>query len=131
MPYKDPSRQKQAQQEHYQKNKAKFLERQWVRRSIVTRTVLEAKFGKACTECGETHPACLDFHHVDPGQKVANVAAMRQNGWTREQVLSELEKCVLLCANCHRKLHYDSGTGAYAYLVNKHNMAHEPAGDGT
>ena len=62
--------------------------------------------GGECEECGETHPAALDFHHLEPETKSFNIAA----GATRslESIKKELSKCVLLCANCHRKEHYDN-----------------------
>jgi hypothetical protein len=49
--------------------------------------------------CGEKDPACLDFHHV--GEKHREMTKAR----TMTQVLKELPFCVVICANCHRKLH--------------------------
>lgn len=106
MPYKDAEKQRQAQHKHYEENKDKFRERRWNRRSIVRRTILEAKAGKSCVRCGEAHPACLDFHHVDPSTKTVNFDKMRRDMFPREKVLEELAKCIILCANCHRKEHY-------------------------
>lgn len=57
-----------------------------------------------CTVCGEDAVECLEFHHIDPTQKdqaVSNVAG----SWSRERLERELEKCYVLCANCHRKVH--------------------------
>jgi hypothetical protein len=55
-----------------------------------------------CSECGENNPACLDFHHVDPTTKKNLISQI----WTCSKVLQEeLEKCIVLCANCHRKHH--------------------------
>jgi 5-methylcytosine-specific restriction endonuclease McrA len=53
-----------------------------------------------CTDCGLTfHPVAMDFDHVR-GQKLFSIS----DGWhrTREEVLQELSKCDLVCANCHR-----------------------------
>jgi hypothetical protein len=64
------------------------------------------KAGLACSVCGETHPACLDFHHRDPYKKSFNLA----EGWktrTWQEILDEVDKCDILCANCHRKHHSD------------------------
>mgnify|MGYP005855513707 CR=1 FL=1 len=47
----------------------------------------------------------LDFHHLDPQKKDFNLGiAIIQ--WKWEKVKPELDKCILLCANCHRELHY-------------------------
>jgi len=57
-----------------------------------------------CSRCNEDHPMCLDFHHIDPGVKentVSNMAAQRN----MSGVLREISKCIVLCANCHRKEH--------------------------
>lgn len=57
-----------------------------------------------CTNCGENHPACLEFHHIDPSTKEGLVAKMIH---TRLKLEKELKKCIVLCSNCHRKLHYN------------------------
>jgi len=58
-----------------------------------------------CETCGEPHIACLDFHHRNPKEKLFVIADYRQYGV--EKILNEIAKCQILCANCHRKLHYD------------------------
>ena len=60
-----------------------------------------------CEECGEKHIACLDFHHKDPQQKDLAVSMCINNGWSRDKILKEIEKCIVICSNCHRKLHYN------------------------
>jgi hypothetical protein len=62
---------------------------------------------KGCIGCGETHIACLDFHHRDPVSKEANVARMPDT-WSLEKAQAEIAKCDVLCANCHRKLHWEA-----------------------
>lgn len=65
------------------------------------------KEGKCCSMCGETHPACLDFHHKDPKEKLGLVYSLvKRFSSNNEVALKEVEKCVLICANCHRKHHY-------------------------
>lgn len=65
--------------------------------------------GLSCRECGESHPATLDFHHRDASQKVSSIRTMITNGYSRERVLAEIEKCDVLCSNCHRKIHWGRG----------------------
>ena len=59
-----------------------------------------------CLRCGESHPACLDFHHRDPASKIYAVTDATRF-WKLEKLAKEIEKCDVLCANCHRILHWD------------------------
>lgn len=59
----------------------------------------------SCTLCGETHPACLAFHHRDAEQKTKNIADMIYRH-SIARILEEIAKCDVLCHNCHAKLHY-------------------------
>jgi hypothetical protein len=53
-----------------------------------------------CVDCGGYFPAeAMDFDHVF-GTKVSNVSSLRTGSWDR--VVKEIEKCDLVCANCHR-----------------------------
>ncbi len=58
-----------------------------------------------CTNCEEKEPCCIDFHHIDESNKLGDVATMAAHLKKWEVVQKEIDKCVLLCANCHRKLH--------------------------
>lgn len=61
--------------------------------------------GGSCIDCGyEGHPAVFDFHHVEPEHKDFNLAKVKSCKWS-DVVQQELDKCVLLCANCHRLRH--------------------------
>ena len=65
----------------------------------------EYKKEHPCIKCGETRFYTLDFHHVDPLTKTGTVArlAVESSG---QRMWEEVEKCVVLCANCHREFHY-------------------------
>ena len=58
-----------------------------------------------CERCPESHPGALDFHHLDPTVKDSTIKDLVRTG-TRQQILDEIGKCQVLCANCHRKLHW-------------------------
>ncbi|MFB6200513.1 MAG: HNH endonuclease [Halorhabdus sp.] len=60
-----------------------------------------------CQYCGEEDPAVLDFHHVDADEKTLGVSKRVANGYTREKIETEIDRCQVLCANCHRKEHYE------------------------
>jgi len=64
---------------------------------------VEMKGGK-CTLCGyDRYFGALEFHHTDPSEKDAVWRKLRLKSW--ESIVKELEKCVLLCSNCHREEH--------------------------
>lgn len=57
-----------------------------------------------CIRCGEDEPVALDFHHLGD-DKQFNIGQAVTDGHGMQKILDEIEKCVVLCANCHRKLH--------------------------
>jgi len=65
--------------------------------------VAEIKSNHGCRECDEDDPRCLDFHHT--GDKSENVSTMVWDDASKESLRDEISKCVVLCANCHRKKH--------------------------
>lgn len=56
-----------------------------------------------CASCGESEPAALDLHHLDASEKDHDPSTML--GFSLENIKKEIRKCVVLCANCHRKVH--------------------------
>lgn len=61
--------------------------------------------GEKCTKCfGTFHPAVYEFHHIDPSTKDRDPSKMLQ--LSLEKLKTELDKCKLLCANCHRLEHH-------------------------
>jgi hypothetical protein len=77
-------------------------ERKHEARNFAREYVYEYLKTHPCTQCGESDPVVLEFHHVE--KKDMDVAAMVAGGYSIERIQSELEKCVVLCANCHRKV---------------------------
>ena len=62
--------------------------------------------GGKCQKCGyDKCISALEFHHRDPNEKEFEWGRLRGRKW--EDVLKELDKCDLLCANCHREEHHD------------------------
>ena len=58
-----------------------------------------------CIVCGEAEKACIDFHHLDPSTKHKSVAQLVSSHSALKTIKKEIDKCVCLCANCHRKVH--------------------------
>ncbi len=72
--------------------------------------VINAKLGGECEKCGESHFATLVFHHRDPEEKKFNMSFGKGGIWhynTEGEILAEMKKCIMLCENCHRILHYE------------------------
>ena len=66
----------------------------------------EYKTGKPCADCGQVFdPICMDFHHEDPSLKKDQVRMLLRDGYSMESVQAEIDKCVLICSNCHRLRH--------------------------
>jgi hypothetical protein len=65
-----------------------------------------------CSHCPEADWRLLDHHHVEPQKKLLAISRMVQLCYSRETIEEELAKCILLCLNCHRRLHLtDSSLG--------------------
>lgn len=68
------------------------------------KTALVEAFGHKCAACGVVDiPAIYDFHHLCPSTKSFGLSAARTTR-SRQAYLDEAKKCVMLCANCHRKI---------------------------
>lgn len=64
---------------------------------------IEYKGGK-CEICGYDHfYGALEFHHKNPSEKEADWSTMKK--WSFERTKKELDKCMCVCANCHREIH--------------------------
>ena len=89
---------------HYQNNKAKYIQKakEGTKRSLEAYKKMKSTL--RCEKCGENHPATLDFHHLDPSKKDIEVPKLFKSS---KKLKAELEKCIVLCSNCHRKLHYE------------------------
>lgn len=76
------------------------------RRRKIKQMAVEYKGGK-CTKCGyNKYVGALEFHHLDPTQKDFSVSAKGHcTSW--EKVKIELDKCILVCSNCHKEIHGD------------------------
>jgi len=94
--------------EWYFRNATKAKAKTTLRKKRLLAWFRELKSKLKCSRCSESHQACLDFHHRDPKTKEKEVAATVSNyGWAKERILKEIAKCIVLCANCHRKEHWD------------------------
>lgn len=92
---------------HYEQNKEQYKQRAKASTvSYVDRNKeLTARYlmDKACIICGEKDIVVLDFDHRDPTTKRDSVSSMLRTGFAWKTILEEIEKCDVLCSNCHRR----------------------------
>jgi hypothetical protein len=72
-------------------------------RKNIKKRAVEYMGGK-CVKCG--YDRCvwsLQFHHLDPTKKEFNISSVKIRSW--DKIKAELEKCVLICSNCHGEIH--------------------------
>ena len=90
--------------EHYLANRQKYIDaearRKQERAERRTRYLIEFFRDHPCADCGETDPVVLEFDHLrDKGLEVTNQFASRN--W--QEILDEIAKCHVVCANCHKR----------------------------
>ena len=89
---------------NYYSNKEKWNETTKRNHRKRREKIQELKANLSCTKCNEHRHWLLDFHHIDPKYKDFQLSQGERYGW--EKVQSEIEKCIVLCSNCHRDFHY-------------------------
>ena len=68
--------------------------------------VEELKKDKPCVDCGNVFPTiCMDFHHIESEKKDNSISRLIKDGYGMKRIQQEIDKCVLVCANCHRIRH--------------------------
>lgn len=76
-------------------NEKYFQNREWVN-----------SFKKKCEICGyDKNKSALEFHHVDKNKEFGINQLARRALTNKQKIIDEMEKCIVICANCHRELH--------------------------
>src|SRR5512134_2078793 len=93
-----------AERRTYADRRSYLIEAVSKRREVVRSRALQYK-GERCQRCG--YDRCMDaleFHHLTSSKKDFGISS---KGYTRswDRIRAELDKCMLLCANCHREIH--------------------------
>jgi len=98
---------KQASKKYYKENTVKhrkvMLEknRGYIKRNFLFTDWVRSKFG--CALCEESDSCCIDFHHFR--DKKQAISIMAGSGVSIKTLIQEINKCVCVCSNCHRKIH--------------------------
>ena len=90
--------------EHYLANKQRYIDQARERKDALrlerTKYLIEYFATHPCADCGERDPIVLEFDHL--GDKLFNIGAvLTYRNWA--SILAEIEKCEVVCANCHRR----------------------------
>lgn len=108
MEFKSKKEQQEYQQEWYKENKDYFKDyyksNRIKRRFLLRECMLNLKIN-GCAICGyNININALSFHHVNPEDKKFNLSINSMN-YKASKIIQEINKCILLCANCHREIH--------------------------
>jgi hypothetical protein len=92
--------------EHYLANMQRYIDQAQARKQALrlTRTtyLLEYFSSRPCADCGENDPVALEFDHLDSEAKAFDIGqSLPYRNW--QAILDEIEKCEVVCANCHRR----------------------------
>ncbi len=86
----------------YDTNKTKSGQR---KQSYFKQIISFYKSDLGCCRCSESHSCCLEFHHKDSSDKTTEVSSLTGSKQNLVKISKEVAKCVILCSNCHKKLH--------------------------
>jgi len=106
MSYSNNEKNKECYKKYYAKNKIKFQIKQKQLRERIKSLIRETKSNSNGCSCGEKHFACLDFHHINQKEKLFEISSASRLGYGLEKIKEEIKKCIIICKNCHAKLHW-------------------------
>lgn len=102
MPYKDITKRRAAQKRYYSKNLKLYKDKNIKRKKMLLEFVNSLK-NQPCMDCGIQYPSyVMDFDHRNPKEKISTISRIIRDMWSKKRILLEIEKCDLICANCHR-----------------------------
>ena len=105
-PYHVPNRTMRMDRNEVRNYHAKLRARMWVWGYLLEHP---------CVDCGETDIRVLEFDHRDPAEKAGDVGRMVNDRCGIDRIKTEVEKCDIRCANCHRRRSKDEGHGSFRH----------------
>lgn len=119
MPYKDKEKQKKFQANWYKKHKRTIHQYNKTKNENFLRWFYSWKATQKCSMCGESRIPCLEFHHKNPKEKESEIRVLL-HARMKTKLLKELQRCVCVCSNCHRMIHYKENLikkEGFAFLI--------------
>lgn len=81
--------------------RAQYLRK--IKREELRQVIFNYLKDKGCITCGEADRVVLDFDHKDQKEKEFSISEGLARVYSKQKVLKEIEKCDVLCSNCHRR----------------------------
>ena len=100
-------------QEHYRKNKQSYVDNSLKQKQLLAEWFKGYKKTLKCSMCSVDKHYMLDFHHQDPEFKKFTVSQMIRSCGSKKRILEEIDKCIVVCKNCHSEIHYLDKTGSW------------------
>src|SRR5436305_1960059 len=102
MPYKDIIKRRACHKRYYIRNKELYKLKNKRRKKMLLEFVNGIK-NIPCSDCNVLYPPyVMDFDHRGDEKKIDSIARLIRDGRSKEKLQAEIEKCDLVCANCHR-----------------------------
>jgi hypothetical protein len=110
LPYADKKKQAAFQKAHYEANRTLYRARAKAGRQkakeAIRRFLRDYLIDHPCVDCGESNLIVLEFDHRAEFEKVLELGIAIRQKWSIARLKTEIEKCDVRCANCHRKKTY-------------------------
>lgn len=96
---------KEYRRQHYLKNRQKYIDKaaKWNKEFYSWWNEYKSQY--FCQHCGESHIACVQFHHPNDDKELGVSQWVSRKD--KDRLIKEVSKCIPLCANCHFKLHWN------------------------
>lgn len=102
MAFKNKEQKRQYEREWYERNKKKIFAKNRKNKDRNADFVYQYLTSHPCIDCGESDPIVLEFDHIR-GKKIKAITDMVRCTYSLAVILKEIKKCVVRCANCHRR----------------------------
>lgn len=113
MPYKCPEKRaaynKDYHKKWYHRNRSQRVDQVKQRKRQIREWMRQMKEGMSCVKCGLSgmeNAWALEFHHRNHEDKETIVSSLVSAGAAKKRIIEEIDKCDVICSNCHRKEHY-------------------------
>lgn len=101
-----------ARKQNHHNSKYHRISRRRYRQKFIRRLLRVSK----CAMCGFNDPIALEFDHVNPKDKSAEISQLISKGSSMEKLKNEIRKCRIICANCHAK-HTHMQQNSYKWIA--------------
>jgi hypothetical protein len=105
----DPEKVRMQERDYNHRHRVEYIRTRTARKRKKIQALNEYKSTLKCSICGQSfsdHPSVMEFHHTGKDPKAGTIGTIIGGNPSSRRLQAELAKCIPVCANCHRKLHY-------------------------